>query len=137
MLDQTDWEILRWLRQDSRMQWKEIGLKVHMTGQAVAARIRKMEDLGIIESFTVSLGPGKLGRPVTAFITVFMKTTDHQGFEGFLAETEAVAGAHRISGDGCYQLEVNVADQQELNNILEDILKYGNYRINLSIGRIK
>ncbi len=47
MLDQTDLEILRLLAEDSRLQWKTIGERVHLTGQAVAARIRKMEDLGI------------------------------------------------------------------------------------------
>lgn len=49
MVDKIDLEILNWLQQDSRMQWKEIGEKVHLTGQAVAARIRKLEEMGVIE----------------------------------------------------------------------------------------
>lgn len=137
MIDQTDIEILRWLQKNSRMQWKEIGEKVHLTGQAVAARIRKLEDLGIIEGFTVKLNPNKLGNSITAFITVFMKTTDHYFFQQFLVHKETIAEAHRVSGEGCYWLKANISSQEELNVLLDEILKYGNYRVNLSIGSVK
>lgn len=137
MIDQTDLEILRWLQMNSRMQWKEIGEKVHLTGQAVAARIRKMEDLGIIEGYTVKLNPGKLGKNITALITIFMRTTDHHSFQRFLAGKEMIVKAHRVSGEGCYWLEANIANQDELNELLDEILRYGNYRLNLSIGKIK
>jgi len=137
MIDRTDMEILQWLEKNSRMQWKDIGEKVHLTGQAVAARIRKLEDLGVIEGFTVKLNQNKLGNSMTALITVFMKTTDHQSFEHFLARKELIAVAHRVSGEGCYWLEANFSSQEELNQLLNEILRYGNYRVNLSIGKVK
>lgn len=137
MIDRTDLEILYWLQKNSRMQWKEIGEKVHLTGQAVAVRIRKLEDLGIIEGYTVKLNQDKLGNSMTALITVFMKTTDHQSFQQFLARKETVVRAHRVSGEGCYWLEAGVSGQEELNKLLDEILRYGNYRVNLSIGSIK
>lgn len=136
-IDRTDWEILYWLQNNARMQWKDIGDKVHLTGQAVAARIRKLEDLGIIEGYTVKLNQEKMGNPITALITVFMKTTDHHSFQLFLLSQTSVIRAHRISGEGCYWLETNVSGQEELNKLLDEILQYGNYRLNLSIGSIK
>lgn len=94
MLDQTDLAILKLLQQNSRMQWREIGEQVHLTGQAVGHRIRKMEEQGIIE-------------------------------------------ADRISGEGCYLLKVNVPSSPHLNQLLDDILKYANYRVNISLGKVK
>ncbi|MEC2479145.1 AsnC family protein, partial [Bacillus cereus] len=35
IIDQTDFEILKLLGENSRIQWKELGQKIHMTGQAV------------------------------------------------------------------------------------------------------
>ena len=137
MIDQTDLEIIRCLQINSRLQWKEIGQKVHLTGQAVAARIRKMEDLKVIKGFTVNIDLEKLGQPITALVTVFMKTTDHQSFQRFINNTEAIAEAHRVSGDGCYWLKLNVTDQEKLNQLLDEILKFGVYRVNLSIGKVK
>ncbi|MHB8156802.1 MAG: Lrp/AsnC family transcriptional regulator [Desulfocucumaceae bacterium] len=137
MIDQTDREILRLLQENSRRQWKDIGQRVHLTGQAVAARIHRLEDLGVIEGFSVKVNHQKTGRPLMAFITVYMKTAGHQAFEHYLAEREIVAVAHRISGEGCYLLEANVAAPEELNGLLDEILEHGNYRVSLSIGKIK
>jgi Lrp/AsnC family transcriptional regulator, leucine-responsive regulatory protein len=137
MIDGTDRAILEWLEKDARMQWKEIGEKVHLTGQAVAGRIRRMEEAGIIEGFTVKLNNGKLGKTLTAFITIFMKTTNHFSFQRFLAQREEIEEAHRVSGEGCYWLKAGFGSEQELNRFLDELLLYGNYRVNLSIGQIK
>lgn len=137
MLDQTDFHIISLLKKNSRIQWREIGEIVHLTGQAVANRIHRMEDLGIIEGYTINLNQNKLGKSLIAFITVFMKTTEHLSFQNFINDRSEVLEANRISGDGCYLLKVNVSNEQELMNMLDEILRYGNYRINISIGKIK
>lgn len=137
MLDQTDFEILSLLKKNSRIQWREIGDLVHLTGQSVANRIRKMEDLGVIQGYTVKLDQSKLGKSLIAFITIFMKTTDHLSFQTFIKEKSEILEANRISGDGCYLLKVNVSNEEDLMNLLDEILKYGNYRVNISIGKIK
>lgn len=137
MLDQTDFEILSLLKKNSRLQWREIGEIVHLTGQAVANRIRKMEDMGIIEGYTVKLNQSKLGNNLIAFITIFMKTTNHPSFQNFINEKIEVLEGNRISGEGCYLLKVNVSNENSLMDLLDEILKYGNYRVNISIGKIK
>ncbi len=137
MLDRTDLQILYLLISNARMQWREIGEEVHLTGQAVAKRIRKMEDLGIIEGYTVNLNESRLGKSILAYVTVFMKTTDHMAFHKYINQSEIIKEADQISGEGCYLLKVTASSQDELLKFLDDILKYGNYRINLSIGRIK
>ena len=113
MLDQTDRQILQCLQRDSRMQWQEIGKIVHLTGQAVAVRIRSMQDEGIIEEFTVNLNHAKLGRPISVFITVFMSSANHVSFQRFLADRGDVVEAYRITGEGCYWLKANLANQED------------------------
>jgi Lrp/AsnC family transcriptional regulator, leucine-responsive regulatory protein len=48
MLDGTDKRILEELSQNSRITMKELGKKVHLTGQATASRVAKLEENGII-----------------------------------------------------------------------------------------
>lgn len=136
-LDRVDLEILNCLIENSRSQWKDIGARVHLSGPAVAARVQKMMDQGIIEGFTVKTNPQKLGRTITAMVTVFMKTTAHHQLQTFLTHEAAIVEAHRISGGGCYFLKISAADSNELNEVLEKILNFGNYQVSLSIGRIK
>lgn len=136
-IDQIDIEILELLKQNCRMQWKEIGAQVHLSGPAVATRVQKMESLGIIEGYSARVNPQKLGQTVTALITVFMKTTAHTAFQNFLTENPAIIEAHRISGGGCYFLKAAVPDTENLKLLLDKILIYGNYQVNISIDRFK
>lgn len=55
MLDSTDLLILDILSQNSRITMKELGKRVHLTGQAVSARVAKLEDNGVIEGYTIKV----------------------------------------------------------------------------------
>lgn len=55
MLDQTDMDILKELSKNSRLTMKALGEKVHLTGQAVANRVLKLEEEGVIEAYTISI----------------------------------------------------------------------------------
>lgn len=96
-----------------------------------------MENLGVIKGYSVLLDEQLLGKTITAYITVFMKTTDHAAFQAFLKDHDEVVEAGRISGEGCYMLKVRVNSQEDLNIFLDAVLKYGNYRVNISIATIK
>lgn len=137
MTDQTDLEIIRILKENSRAQWKQVGEEVHMTGQAVAARIEKLIEEGVLRRFTVDVDQRALGLELCGFITVFMKNNDHKSFIRFVRDDERILEANRISGEGCYLLKFAIKGQTELNNLLDSILIYGNYRVNISVNEIK
>lgn len=99
-LDHIDIQILRLLTENSRVQWKDLGEQIHMTGQAVGNRIRKLEENGIIKSYTLCVDEMKLGLLYTAFVVMHMKTANHNSFIGFINEQKEIVEAHRISGKG-------------------------------------
>ena len=70
MLDKTDLEILIMLMANSRVQLGDIGRNVHLTGQAVAKRISKMERLNVIKGYTVLLDDKALGLDISAYVTM-------------------------------------------------------------------
>ncbi len=137
MFDETDLEIIQILKNNSRTQLQEIGNIVHLTGQAVRNRITRLEKLGVIEGYTIKTNVSKLGRELIAFITVYMKTNNHSEFLRFIKDNILITEAYRISGDGCYKLKVEAANTKEIEEFLDKLLPYGNYRLNLSIGKIK
>jgi len=137
MLDQTDLSILALLRDNSRLLWKDIGEQVHLSGQAVGNRIRRMEEQGIIQGYTTRIDEARVGPSLTAMVTMFMSTNDHQPFTRFVKARSEVRDAHRVSGEGCYSLIVCVPDQAALNLFLDELLAFGNYRVNLSLGKMK
>lgn len=136
-LDNIDIQILELLSQNARIQWKDLGEMIHMSGQAVGNRIKKLEDSGAIKAYSVMVDEIKLGLTFTAFIIIFMKTTDHNRFKQYIASEKEITEAHRISGGGCYHLKVKVDKQEALNALLDKILEFGNYELYLSINEIK
>ena len=137
MLDETDLQILNLLTENARMQWQKIGEEVHLTGQAVKNRINKMEKLGVLQGYTIKVNSKLIGKELIAFVTVFMKTTDHGSFRKFIQNNTLIVEANRISGEGCYLIKVITSTQEEIVDLLDEILKYGNYKVNLSIENIK
>ncbi|AOZ93653.1 Lrp/AsnC family transcriptional regulator [Paenibacillus crassostreae] len=136
-LDQTDYQILRLLTENSRIQWKDLGEQIYMTGQAVGNRIKKLEESGVITSYSLIIDEMKLGLSYTAFVIIHMKTANHDSFILFIIDQNEVVEAHRISGEGCYHLTIKVSSQDQLNLFLDKLLNYGNYSLNLSIQKIK
>ncbi|EFM11125.1 transcriptional regulator, AsnC family [Paenibacillus curdlanolyticus YK9] len=137
MVDHIDLEIIRCLQSNARMQWKQIGEAVHMSGVAVANRIQRLEDTGVIEGYTVRLNEKMLGNIYCVFVTVMMKDYQHTKFQAFIQQRDEIKEAHRVSGEPCFILKVQVADQDELSKLLDEILVYGHYKINISIGQYK
>lgn len=136
-LDSTDLKILDLLRLNSKTTWKEIGETIHMTGQSVGYRIRKMEDSGIIKNYTIDINYEKTDKSNVSFVTVYMNSSKHELFRQFVQKEDRVLEAYKISGDGCYMLKVNCQDPKELNELLEKILSHGNFKVSISLDRIK
>ena len=136
-IDQIDFQILRLLTENSRIQWKDLGEQIHMTGQAVGNRIKKLEESGVIKAYSLIIDELKLGLSYTAFVIVHMKTANHAAFIRFIKDRKEVVEAHRVSGEGCYHLKIKVKSQNQLNLLLNQLLDHGNYSLNLSIQEIK
>jgi Lrp/AsnC family leucine-responsive transcriptional regulator len=137
LIDRIDMEIIRCLQNNSRIQWKQIGEIVHLSGVSVANRIQRLEELGVIEGYTVRLNEKLLGNIFCIFIIVMIKDYRHTKFQEFIQEHDEIKEAHRVSGEPCFILKVQISDQNQLSKLLDEILVYGHYKINISIGQYK
>ena len=137
MFDELDLKIIDMLKINSKLSLKVIGENVHLTPQAVSNRIIRLQDLDLITQYTICINNALLGKNIIAYITIFMKTTKHDQLTKFLKSNSIIEEAHRISGDGCYLLKVVCCNMEEINSLLDHILEYGTYRLNLSTSTIK
>ncbi|GAA5786022.1 HTH-type transcriptional regulator LrpB [Chitiniphilus shinanonensis] len=135
MPDHIDRKIISLLRENGRAQWKQIGDAIRMSGPAVASRVQRLEDEGVVTGYTVKVDETRLGNHLCAFITVVMKDYGHTRFQEFLRQRPEVKEAHRISGEPCFILKVVLADQLRLTQLLDEILEYGHYKINISMNQ--
>jgi Lrp/AsnC family transcriptional regulator, leucine-responsive regulatory protein len=136
MLDHTDRHILDELAKNSRITMKELGEKVHLTGQATSARVAKLEDSGIIEGYTITINQIKLGYVVHAMINIFTKSTHHEPYLTFIKTQQPyVINNYKISGDSCYLLECKFPSNAVLDEFLVSLNKYVNYKLSIIINK--
>lgn len=131
MSDELNERILGLLRSNARASWAEIGSAVHLTGQAVAARVKAMEDSGQISGYTIA--EDQVSRYL---VTMLMDSSDFAGFEREMQERPWVESAQKIAGDGCYHLVVRCGAEQ-LDDNLGQLLRYGRYRVSSVLRRVK
>lgn len=136
MLDSTDLQIINELTKNSRISMKELGEKVHLTGQAASARVAKLEDQGIIEGYTIDVNHMKMGYAVHAIIHIFTKTTNHQLYFSFLQKQKAfVLNNYKVSGESCYLLECKFPSNESLDEFLSGLSNYVSYKLSIVINK--
>ncbi|BBH24854.1 HTH-type transcriptional regulator LrpA [Paenibacillus baekrokdamisoli] len=135
MLDHTDKRILEELKKNARISMKELGENIHMTGQATANRVLKLEEDGVIEGYTIHQNYMKTGYPVHSFINIYTKSFDHKPFLSFI-ETQHpyIVNNFKISGEGCYLMECRFPSNEVLDRFLGELNHYVNYKLSLVIN---
>lgn len=137
MIDPTDQYILEELKKNSRISMKELGSKVHLTGQAVAGRITKLVDSGVIDAFTINLNHERLGSPILGFLTIYLHDISHQPYLTFIkTQSQVVNKQYKISGEGCYLLECRFSSTQHLAVFLDSLTTYATYKLSLVIDEL-
>lgn len=122
LLDQTGWRILEELQDDARLSYSELGARVGLSPPAVAERMRRLEEAGVITGYRAVLDPAKLGLPITAFI----RCSSSGSQVGEIARrSPEVLECHRITGGDAFILKVVVASVAHLEALIDRLLPYG------------
>lgn len=134
MLDKTDQLILDTLKKNSRMTMKELSKIIHLTPPATKSRVEKLEDLDIIKGYTITTNDKKLGQSIHAFITPFTRDINHKPYLMLVNQYKHHVKSHyKVSGEGCYIIEAKFPSHKELNNFLEELNVYANYKLSIVI----
>ena len=70
LLDETGWHILEALQENARLSFSELGQRVGLSSPAVAERVRRMEDAGIITGYRAEVNTARIGYTITAIIRI-------------------------------------------------------------------
>ena len=87
-MDSLDMAILSCLCENARMTASAIGKRVRLSVSAVTERIRKLEESGVIERYTVLLDDEAIGKGAEAYMEVTLASLDHS--DGFCSAVESL-----------------------------------------------
>lgn len=120
-MDAIDEEILGLLQENARRSFSELGRRVGLSTNAAAARVRRMEEGGIILGYTVLTGAEALGPRggLEVFIDVRLDSeTDYDAFTAAIEPMGQIVEAIHLTGPFDYLLRAYVPDTGELDALL-------------------
>ena len=124
-LDRLDFAILRALQRDARLSLADISTEVGLTSSPCWARIKRLEEAGVIEGYSVRLNAEKIGLKDTVIVQVTLDSHSDEALERFGRELERipeVLEAFLVSGDYDYYLRLAVADTRDYERLLREKL---------------
>lgn len=124
-LDDLNRKILLELQKNARISNAEIGRRIGLSAPAVAERIEKLEADGVILGYQPVIDYDRLGLPVKVFIQFKSTSMKHAEMVKVIDKMPQVAEWNAITGDCCMLLKVVVASTKELENVIEELGKYG------------
>lgn len=89
-LDETDLELLELLLSDARRPWSELAEVVGLSAPAVADRVERLQERGVLRRFTVDIDRSQLGGGVPVLLTLAVATDEFAGIHETLLNAEAV-----------------------------------------------
>lgn len=124
-MDALDRKILKVLQSNARASLQEVGKAAGLSSSPCWERIRKMEQAGVIEGYTVRLNAQALGLMDTVLVQVTLDSHSDNTLEKFgeiLAAIPEVVEAYLVSGDYDYLLRVAVKDTRDYERLLREQL---------------
>jgi Lrp/AsnC family transcriptional regulator, leucine-responsive regulatory protein len=116
-LDRIDSEILKILQRDGRIPWQVLGERVHLSANAAAERVRRLQRRGIVTGFGARIDPAALGRTLEAIVEV--RARDNDLFEARVLERDEVTWLAHITGRFDFQLHVACDGTRGLDDFLK------------------
>ncbi|KEP67824.1 winged helix-turn-helix transcriptional regulator [Thioclava sp. BHET1] len=124
-LDAIDRKIIYELQRNARISITDLARRVGLSKTPVAARIRALEESGLIAGYRAMLSPIKLGLSHITYVEVRLSDTREAALSKFnaaVATVPAIEECYMIAGNFDYLLKVRTRDIAEYRRVMGDQL---------------
>ncbi len=120
-IDEIDKQILSILMENAKTPFTSIAEKIHVSGGTVHVRMKKLEDLGIVKGYNLTIDYKRLGYDVSAFLGIYLeKSSLYEDVTRQLKEIPEITGAHYTTGNYSIFAKIVCKDTDHLRMVLHD-----------------
>jgi Lrp/AsnC family leucine-responsive transcriptional regulator len=121
-LDEIDVTIIDILQKNGRTRRNDLAQAVDLSIPSVSERLKKLEENGIIIGYAAYVDPKKVGKDITAFITVTVDSSKHySSFIEHAKTTEEILEIHSVTGMGTHLMKIRTENTSTLEKLLSKI----------------
>jgi Lrp/AsnC family leucine-responsive transcriptional regulator len=124
-LDATNISLLRELEADARLSLAELGRRVGLSSPAVADRLERLEEAGVVKGYRAEIDPRALGYELAVVLRIRPAPRELKQVAELAQRTPEVVECHRITGDDCYLMKAHVRDVEHMEEVIDRFAVYG------------
>jgi len=124
-VDQVNRALLDELQRDARLSLAELGRRVGLSAPAVAERLQRLEEDGVVRGYRALVDPKALGLALSAVVRIRPNARQLPKVAALARRTPEVVECHRITGEDCYLLRVHLRDVEHLEEVIDQFAIYG------------
>ena len=118
-LDATNRQLLGELQADARLSNAELGRRVGLSSPAVAERIRRLEQEGVIRGYRAEVDPRAVGLGLSVLVRVRPAPRQLAVVAELARQCEEVVECHRVTGDDCFVMTAHVRDVGHMEELID------------------
>ena len=125
-IDKIDRQILMLLQQNSKINIKEIALKIGLTSTPTYDRIKRLEKSGIITHYKAEINREKVGLDLVVFCQVTLQVHSKKlitQFENAIEKMPEVVGCFHIAGNFDYLLKITIPNIKSYQFFLKNSIR--------------
>lgn len=135
LLDETGWRLLEALQENARLSFSELGQRVGLSSPAVAERVRRMEDAGIITGYRAEVNTAKIGYPITAIVRISTPPGERcTRISAWAQELPEVLECYRVTGSDSLVMKVMVSSVEHLESLIDRLSEHGQVTTSLVLS---
>jgi Lrp/AsnC family transcriptional regulator, leucine-responsive regulatory protein len=120
-MDDLDKTIIGLLEANARCSLKEISAATGLTSPSVSERMRRLEERGIIRSFTVEVDPKTLGYGLQAIVRIRPLPGMLHVVERIIQDIAEFTECDKVTGDDCFIARLCFRSMEQLDAMLDRI----------------
>jgi Lrp/AsnC family leucine-responsive transcriptional regulator len=123
-LDATDLRILEALINDARVSIADLARSVGLSPPSVSERMRRLEEAGVIEGYTLTINPKALGLPIAAWLRIRPMPGHLQKVADILRAMPEIVECDRITGEDCFIARAHIQSVDDLEKLIDQVIPY-------------
>ncbi|MCE2676243.1 MAG: Lrp/AsnC ligand binding domain-containing protein [Sediminibacterium sp.] len=123
-IDKLDLQIIQAMMQDAEISYADLGKQFFVSGGTIHVRIKKLEELGIVQGKRLAVDLKVLGYDIIAFIGIYLeKSSLYDTVALALKNIPQVVRVNYTTGNYSMFVEIVCKDIQQLRFVLHDELQ--------------
>lgn len=118
-VDEIDALILQALFENARTSTAELSRQIGLSSPSTAERLKRLEENGVIEGYTIVVNPERMGLPLPVCLRIRPVPGEMDTVTKLLNEIPEIVDCDRVTGDDCFIARAHVQSVKQMETLID------------------